>query len=130
MSEHYLTPAMPVYPSPMLNTPQVGAQRMNDGACSTLISLATLGAVVGASAAAGANISRVQRAEITAVEALRDTGKAALAGAAATAVAGAAANAVATEGATRLAVLFAAGTAVMYGIQRRWGVEDGDGGSR
>jgi hypothetical protein len=91
--------------------------------CSALVGYATLGAVVGASAAGGANILRVQREELTATEALADTGKAALAGAAATAVAGAAAGVVAKEGVTRLAVLLAASTVVMYGIQRRWGAD-------
>ncbi len=118
MSETY-----PVHylPSSMVQQSPAPAPAATD--CSALIGYATLGAVVGASAAGGANILRVQREELTATEALADTGKAALAGAAATAVAGAAAGLVAKEGVTRLAVLLAAGTAVMYGIQRRWGAE-------
>ncbi len=103
---------------------QGAARNDTANACSTLLGLATVGAVVGASAAGGVNILRVQREELTPAEALRDTGKAALAGAAATAIAGAAATAVSNQGLTRLAVLFATGTAVMYGIQRRWGLDD------
>lgn len=110
------------YPEPMQQTAVQGT-----GICTTLVSLATIGAVVGASAAAGGNIVRVQREELTARAALADTGKAAVAGAAATAVAGLAASAVANEGLARIAVLFATGTAVMYGIQRRWGASDTSG---
>lgn len=89
----------------------------SDG-CSALGQLAMLGAVIGGSAAAGANIRRLQRQEIDALGALADTGRAALATAAASAVAGAAAGAVQRQGLLRLGVLFASGTAVMYGIQR------------
>lgn len=86
--------------------------------CAGLAQLAAIGAVVGASAAAGASLRRLQRGEITAGEAFADTGRAALASGAASAAAGAAASAVAGQGLVRLGVLFAAGTAVMYGIQR------------
>ncbi|MFP4280785.1 MAG: hypothetical protein ACLFQI_12410 [Halochromatium sp.] len=86
--------------------------------CSALGQLAIMGAVIGGSAAAGANIRRLQRQEIDAVGALADTGRAALATAAASAVAGAAASAVQRQGLVRLGVLFATGSAVMYGIQR------------
>ncbi len=86
--------------------------------CSALAQLALLGAVIGGSAAAGANIRRLQRQEADTAGALADTGRAALATAAATAVAGAAASAVRQQGLLRLGVLFASGTAVMYGIQR------------
>jgi hypothetical protein len=79
--------------------------------CQALVRLATIGAVVGASAAAARQIRRVQGLEATPVQALIDTGKAAV-------ITGAA-GAVANEGITRLAVLFATGTAVMYGVQRR-----------
>lgn len=99
--------------------PAVPVPRAADSACSTLIQLAAIGAVIGASAAAGANIRRVQRAEVDAGMALADTARAAAASAAATAVAGAVASAVAGQGLLRLGVLFAAGTAVMYGLQRR-----------
>jgi len=92
--------------------------------CSALVQLATIGAVVGASAAAGANIGRMQRDEITAGEALIDTGRAAVTAAAASAIAGAAATAVSSQGLVRLAILFAAGSAVSYAIQRRWSGED------
>lgn len=86
--------------------------------CSALAQLALLGAVIGGSAAAGANIRRLQRQEVDTAGALADTGRAALASAAASAVAGAAASAVRQQGLLRLGVLFASGTAVMYGIQR------------
>lgn len=89
-----------------------------DRACTTLLQLTALGGIVGASAAAGANIRWVQRDEISAGQALTDTGRAVLAAATATAVAGAAATAISNEGLTRLGVLFLAGTAVMYGLQR------------
>ncbi|MBK1617520.1 hypothetical protein CKO42_03440 [Lamprobacter modestohalophilus] len=89
----------------------------SDG-CSAIAQLALLGAVIGGSAAAGANIRRLQRAEVDTVDALADTARAALATAAASAVAGAAASAVRQQGLLRLGVLFASGTAVMYGIQR------------
>ncbi|KAA6187043.1 hypothetical protein F2Q65_03945 [Thiohalocapsa marina] len=86
--------------------------------CSTLLQMATIGAVVGGTAAAGTNIRRLQNDEIQLNAALVDIGRAAATSAAATAIAGAAANAVAGQGLTRLAVLFAAGTATMYGLQR------------
>ncbi len=91
---------------------------MPSDSCGALAQLALLGAVIGGSAAAGANIRRLQREEIDAAGALADTGRAALATAAASAVAGAAASAVRQQGLVRLGVLFASGTAVMYGIQR------------
>jgi len=86
--------------------------------CSAIAQLALLGAVIGGSAAAGANIRRLQREEVDTADALADTARAALATAAASAVAGAAAGAVRQQGLPRLGVLFASGTAVMYGIQR------------
>ena len=111
MSEHY--PVVyyrePVYHDgvPVQNT------------CADLLQLTVIGAVVGGSAAAGANLRRVQRDEISPGQALVDTGRTTTTTAAATAIAGAAATAITAEGLTRLGVLFAAGTAVMYGIQRR-----------
>jgi hypothetical protein len=86
--------------------------------CAAIAQLALVGAVIGGSAAAGANIRRLQRQEVAVAGALADTGRAALATAAASAVAGAAASAVGQQGLLRLGVLFASGTAVMYGIQR------------
>jgi hypothetical protein len=96
---------------------------ISSSTCNAMLQLATLGAVIGASAAAGANIRRVQRDEVSTGEALVDTGRAAVTAAAASAIAGAAAAAVSNEGLTRLGILFATGTAVSYTIQRRW-VED------
>lgn len=104
----YQSPALPDHPVPSSSS---------DG-CSALAQLAVIGAVIGGSAAAGANIRRLQRQEINAAGALADTGRAALATAAASAVAGAAASAVSQQGLLRLGGLFASGTAVMYGIQR------------
>jgi hypothetical protein len=113
-SNHHPVPAQPMtQPSP-----QYQISRSGGDTCATLLQMAAMGAVVGASAAAGANILRVQRDEIGAGEAIADTGRAAAAAAAATAVAGAAASAVASQGLGRLAVLLATGTAVMYGLQR------------
>jgi len=89
-----------------------------DRTCSTLLGLAALGGIIGASATAGANIRRVQQEEISAGQALGDTGRAALTAATAAAIAGAAATLVANEGLTRLGVLFVTGTAVVYGMQR------------
>jgi hypothetical protein len=89
-----------------------------DSTCADLLQLSIIGAVVGGSAAAGANIRRLQRDEVSIGQALVETGRTAVASAAATAIAGAAATAITAEGLTRLAILFAAGTAVMYGIQR------------
>ena len=101
-------------------SPHNPVRSSSDGTCKAVLQLATLGAVVGASAAAGANIRRVQRDQVTAGEALVDTGRAAVTAAAASAIAGVAAAAVSNEGLTRLGILFAAGTAVSYAIQRRW----------
>ena len=112
MSEHY--------PISYYQPPASPTRTTSDGTCRALLQLATLGAAVGASAAAGANIRRVQRDEVTTGEALVDTGRAAVTAAAASAIAGAAAAAVSNEGLTRLGILFAAGTAVSYAIQRRW----------
>ncbi|NBC47553.1 MAG: hypothetical protein GVY22_06105 [Gammaproteobacteria bacterium] len=102
-------PALPTVPQP--------APPAADG-CASLAQLALLGAVIGGSAAAGANIRRLQRQEVDTLGAFADTGRAALATATASAVAGAAASAVSGQGLVRLGVLFASGTAVMYGIQR------------
>ncbi|WP_462322489.1 hypothetical protein [Halochromatium sp.] len=109
----------PLAPYPAMPHPSAPASgsAASDG-CSALAQLALLGAVIGGSAAAGANIRRLQRQEVDAAGALADTGRAALATAAASAVAGAAASAVRQQGLLRLGVLFASGTAVMYGIQR------------
>jgi hypothetical protein len=93
------------------------AQLLRGDSCASLMQLAVIGAVVGGSAAAGANLRRLQNDTLTLGEALADVGRAAAVGGAATAVAGAVAGAVASQGAVRLAVLFAAGTAVMYGLQ-------------
>jgi len=114
MSTHYPVVAQPHAPYPQ--QPQPG--RTTGDTCAALLQLAATGAVVGASAAGGANILRVQRHEIGAGEALLDTGRAAAAAGIATAVAGAAASAVANQGVARLGVLLAAGTAVMYSLQR------------
>lgn len=117
MSEHF--PTMYYQPPENRTWPT-----SNNTTCNTVIQLAALGAVVGASAAAGANIRRLQRAETTAGEALIYTGRAAVTAAAASAIAGAAAAAISNEGLTRLGVLFVAGTAVSYAIQRRWAEEE------
>jgi len=114
------------YPYPIADYPLPGSptQATSGTTCTAVLQLATIGALVGTSAATGANIRRVQRDEITAMAALVDTGRAAVTAAAATAIAGAATTAVSNEGLTRLGILFAAGTAVSYAIQRRWAKED------
>lgn len=103
--------------------PEVHFQPTQDS-CQALVRLATIGAVVGASAAAAKSIRQVQSADVTPTQALVDTGKAALITGAASAVAGAAAGAISGEGVTRLAVLFAAGTAVMYAVGRHLEPDD------
>lgn len=105
--------------------PQGNPMRATSGnTCTAVLQLATIGAVVGASTAAGTNIRRMQRDELTAVEALVDTGQAAVTAAAASAIAGAVATAVSNEGLTRLGILLAAGTAASYAIRRRWAEGD------
>jgi hypothetical protein len=116
------------YPLAYHNTPLHHDGTPVDSTCADLLQLTVIGAVVGGSAAAGANIRRLQRDEVSVGQALADTGRTAVASAAATAIAGAAATAITAEGLTRLAILFATGTAVMYGIQRglekeRWSEE-------
>jgi hypothetical protein len=115
MSEYHIVPNE----TPVENRPPSG------DTCAMLIQLATIGAVVGGSAAAGTSIRRVQRDEMTMQNALADIGRAAAVSGAATAIAGAVAHSVAGQGLTRLAVLFAAGTAVMYGLQRGGEQDDG-----
>lgn len=112
MSEHYPI----IYYQP----PDSRTWPTSSSTCNAVLQLAALGAVIGASATAGANIRRVQRGEVSAGEALVDSGRAAVTAAAASAIAGAAATAVSNEGLTRLGILFAAGTTVSYAIQRRW----------
>jgi hypothetical protein len=114
MSSHY-----PVVVQPQAHeSQQPQVSRTGSDTCAALLQLAVTGAVVGASAAGGANILRVQRNEISAGEAIADTGRAAAAAGVATAIAGAAASTVSNQGMVRLGVLLAAGTAVMYGLQR------------
>ena len=113
MSDTYLYPAAPmVYPP------------VPENQCSTLVRLAAVGAVVGGTAAAASNLQAVRASRIDAGQAVIDTGRAALATAVATAVGGAAAGAVAEQGLMRLGVMFAAGTAVMYGLNRWMEVQD------
>ena len=100
--------------------PVIYAQPPVDNTCSNLIRLATVGAVVGGSAAAGSNIRRVRNDEIEPAEALFNTGRTALAGAVAAAVAGAAASAVEEQGLLRLGLMFTAGAAAMYGLESSW----------
>ncbi|GAB6039608.1 hypothetical protein [Endothiovibrio diazotrophicus] len=102
----YTYPAAPTYPS-------------EENQCSTLVRLATLGAVVGGAAAAASNLRALRAERVEAGQAVIDTARTALATAVASAVGGAAAGVVAEQGVVRLGMMFAAGTAVMYGLGRR-----------
>lgn len=84
-----------------------------------VLELATMGAVVGSSIAAAKAIHQVQHNEISTQQALANTATAAMTAAAATAVASVAANALTHNNLARLGVLFLAGSAVMYGMDRR-----------
>ncbi len=106
------------FPITSYSVPTGHDQMLSEDTCAGLLRLATLGAVVGGSVAAAANIRRVQCDQVDANQALLDTGRTAVASAAATALAGAAATAITNEGLPRLGILFAIGTAAMYGIQR------------
>ena len=86
--------------------------------CESLVNRAVVGAIVGGSAAAAHNASRLQRNEIELTTAFRNTGRTALVSAAATAVAGAAADALTNHGVLRLSVMFGVGAAVIYGLNR------------
>lgn len=104
-----------VYPlavEPLHHESQIGA----DTACSTLVRLAALGGLVGGSAAAAANLRRVQAGDLDTVPALAATARSAVVGAAATAIAGAVAGAVAEQGLLRLGLMFAVGAGVVYGL--------------
>lgn len=91
--------------------------------CAALMRLATMGAIVGASASAAQQIRRAQAGTQTPTAALAQTGKAAVTAGVATAAAGAVASSVAEQGATRLGLMFLIGTAVVYGLQSRLGSE-------
>ncbi len=119
MSDRYEYPvphqALVAYPA----VPPAPGYAVADNSCSTLVRLATVGAIVGGSAAAASNLARMQRAEITVNQVLADTTKTAVSSALATAVAGAVAGAVAEQGLVRLGVMFATGAAVLYALERR-----------
>lgn len=94
-------------------------QASSDGTdCATLVKLATLGAVVGGSVAAAANLQRVQVGDLTTTDAVAETAKTAITAAVATAIGGAAASSIAEQGLMRLGIMFAAGTLALYGLQR------------
>jgi hypothetical protein len=94
--------------------------------CSELLRLATMGAIIGGSAAAAANLRRVEKGDLAATAAVAETGKAAMGAAVATAVAGAAASALTEQGLLRLGIMFAAGTLTLYALQRRSESEPAD----
>jgi len=96
-----------------------------DNRCSTLVRLATVGAVVGGSAAAASNLADMRRGTVTVNQALAKTTRTAVSSALATTVAGAVAGAVAEQGLARLGVMFVTGAAVLYGIER-WSEREGD----
>jgi hypothetical protein len=104
------------YPASRQPAPPVVSGGYPDTACASLIRLATLGAVVGGTAAAAANLRRLRAGDLQAGEVIAATAGSAAVGAAATAVAGAVAGAVAEQGALRLGLMFAVGTGVAYGL--------------
>lgn len=108
------------YPYPMNDPGVIPASPYGaaDSRCSTLVRLATVGAVVGGSAAAASNLAEMRRGEITVNQALANTTRTAVSSAMATTIAGAVAGAVAEQGLVRLGVMFATGAAVLYGIER------------
>ncbi|TCT24045.1 magnetosome protein MamC [Thiobaca trueperi] len=108
----------PVYaPSPVGVPHMVQPQSGPD--CATLMRLATMGAIVGGSAAAARQIRHFQAGHQTPGAALAETGKAAVTAGLATAAAGAIANSFADQGLARLGLMFLVGTAVVYGIHSR-----------
>jgi hypothetical protein len=112
MSDYYQ------YPMAYPGAAPTASYQAADNRCSTLVRLATVGAVVGGSAAAAANLARMQHQEINVNQMLASTAKTTVSSALATAVAGAVAGAVAEQGLVRLGVMFATGAAVLYGIER------------
>lgn len=85
--------------------------------CADLTQMAIMGAVFGASGAAGQQLRALQLGQAKPRDAVRETLRVATISAAASLVAGAAAHAVSSNGLTRLAVLLATGTAVVYAAQ-------------
>jgi hypothetical protein len=100
-----------------MTTQQTMHQTRTD--CSALMQLATMGAIIGGSAAAAKNLRRVELGDLPATTAVTETGKAAIGAAVATAIAGAAASALTEQGLLRLGIMFAAGTLTLYALQRR-----------
>lgn len=98
-------------------------QQQPESACTSLLRLATLGAVVGGAAAAAGGFRQVRNQQMEAGQALLHTGKMAAATGVATAMAGAAAGALADQGLLRLGVMFTVGAAAMYGIHE-WMEQD------
>lgn len=122
MSNTILVHDAPAYP--VTWQAAVPAPRAADTACSSLLRLATMGAVIAGSAAAAANLRRVSAGEALPASAVTDTARSAAIGAAATAAAGAVAGVVADQGLLRLGLMFAVGTAVVYGLEQ-WSREAG-----
>lgn len=102
----------------LFQTPAQTGIQSGGADCTALLRLATLGAIVGGSLAAAANLQRVRSGEVTAAAAFGETGKTAVTAAVATAIGGAAASGIAEQGILRLGVMFAAGTLALYGLQR------------
>lgn len=113
MHSHYAPAGDPVTWYPAASVP-----RASDTACSSLLRFATMGAVIGGSAAAAANLRRVSDGETLPASALAATARSAVIGAAATAAAGAVAGVIADQGLLRLGLMFAVGTAVVYGLDQ------------
>lgn len=102
-------PASALYPAP----------RAGGADCPTLMRAATLGAMVGGSAAAARQLRRFQSGSQTPRGALTETGKAAFTAGLATVAATAVASTMVEQGLGRLGLMFLVGTAVVYGLQGR-----------
>lgn len=99
--------------------PRIPGQTGQRDLCAELTQMAVMGAIIGATGAAGQQLRALQLGERNARQAVRETARVAALSGMATVVAGAAAQAVSSNGMTRLAVLLATGTAVMYAAQGR-----------
>lgn len=87
--------------------------------CAELTQMAVMGAMIGATGAAGQQLRAMQLGHCTPRQVVRETTRVAAISGAASAIGGAAAYAVSSNGLTRLAVLLAAGTAVVYAAHSR-----------
>ncbi len=99
--------------------PRIAACPAPRDLCAELTQMALMGAVLGATGAAGQQLRAMQLGLSNPGQAVRETTRVAAISGAASAIAGAAAHAVSSSGLTRLVVLLAAGTAVVYAAHSR-----------